>query len=221
MLLLVPFFVIALVVWWNGNPRTVSAENARTPYVAGVSVLAIAIPLVANLTFEVSKATQRDWIVGLLLAAMTFALIALVLGTYFVYNFSLQSVGNQVQVSGRLAVCMTIQYAAMFLFLFVSFFGLASFIIVARYDSTPSSQGSQRLTSTKPLPDPGSDKAEILEAWGKPDVQGKTWLTYRTADSTVVFCLEDLEDTALVDKVIVAEAKEDPNAVRTDCKTYR
>jgi hypothetical protein len=49
MLLLVPFFVAALVVWRNATPRTVSSENARTPYVAGVSVLAIAIPLVANL----------------------------------------------------------------------------------------------------------------------------------------------------------------------------
>jgi hypothetical protein len=189
--------------------------------VAGVSVLAIAIPLVANLTFEVSKATDHPWIVGLLLAAMTFALIALVIGTFFVYNFSLQSVGDQVQISGTLAAWMTIQYAAMFMFLIFSFVGLVFFILFARSDSPPPNQGSQQLTSIKPLPVPGSDKSEILEAWGKPDVQGKSWLTYRTADSTVVFCLEDLEDTALVDKVIVAEAKEDPNAVRTDCSTYR
>jgi hypothetical protein len=129
---------------------------------------------------------------------MTFALIALVLGTYFVYNFSLQSVGNQVQVSGRLAVCMTVQYAAMFMFLFASFGGLVFFIKVARSDSTPPSQGSQRLTSTKPLPAPGSDKSEVLEAWGKPDVQGETWLTYRTADSTVVFCLSRSRASTLI-----------------------
>src|SRR5215212_7825846 len=36
---------------------------------------------------------------------------------------------------------------------------------------------------------------------GKPDGQGKTRLTYRTKDSIVVSCLEDLEDTALVDNM--------------------
>jgi hypothetical protein len=155
------------------------------------------------------------------------------IGVYLVYTFSLESQGDQVQITPSLAPWMTVQYAAIILFVTASFAGLV-LIIFARSDSTPPSQGSQlltsspspsqgaqQLTSTKALPVPGSDKSEILQAWGKPDVQGKTWLTYRTNDSIVVFCLEDLEDTALVDKVIVAEAKEDPNAVRTDCTTYR
>jgi hypothetical protein len=222
--------------WRTAVETSVSLDNFRTPFVAGVSVLAIAIPLVANLAFKVAKTTENRWIVALLLMALAFALAALWIGTVFVYKFSLETEGDQLQISRELAPWITVQYAATILFITFFFIGLIVYImsIFARSDSTPPSQGaqpstsatppsqgSQRLTSTKPLPVPGSDKSEILEAWGKPNDQGKTWLTYRTANSTVVFCLEDLEDIALVDKVIVAEAKEDPNAVRTDCTSYR
>jgi hypothetical protein len=55
MLLLVPFYLLAVSVWRNAAPRTMTTENARNPFVASVSVLAIAIPLIANLTFEVSR----------------------------------------------------------------------------------------------------------------------------------------------------------------------
>jgi Pentapeptide repeats (8 copies) len=141
---------------------------------------------------------------------MTFALIALLIGTGLVYYLSFESDGDQVRISGRLALWMTVQYAAVLLFLIFSFLGLVSFILSAHSDSTPPRQGLQGLTSTKPLPVPGSEESEILEVWGKPDIRGKTWLTYRTTDSTVVFCLEDLEDAALVEKVIVADQRRIP-----------
>jgi hypothetical protein len=216
LLLVGTYFVASRYVWRNAAPINVTPENARTPYLAGISVLAIAIPLVANLTFEVSKPTQKSWIVGILLAAMTFALVALLIGTILVYRFSLPSDSGDVRISSSLAPWMSIQYSAMVLFLIASFVGLVSFIIFARSDSTPPGQVSQRLITTKPLPALGSEESEILEAWGRVDARGKTWLSYRTADSIVVFCLED----AALKKVIVANAKEDPDAVGTGCSTH-
>ena len=177
-LVLVAPYLAARRVWSGENPITVTTENARTPYVAGVAVLAIAIPLVANLTFEVSKATEHPWMVGVLFAAMTYALVALWIGVYLVYTFSLESQGDQVQITPSLAPWMTVQYVAIILFVTASFAGLV-LIIFAHSGSTPPSQGSQqltsspspsqgsqRLTSIKPLPVPGSDKSEILKAWG-------------------------------------------------------
>jgi membrane protease YdiL (CAAX protease family) len=126
LLLLIPFYFASRLYWKNKNPIEVTPDNARTPYVAGVSVLAIAIPLVANLTFEVSKTTQRFWIVGVLLAAMMFALVALVIGTILVYRFSIPLPSGNVEISESQAPWMQVQYTAMFFSLCI-FLGLGVF----------------------------------------------------------------------------------------------
>jgi hypothetical protein len=100
--------------WRNAVEPNVSLDNFRTPFVAGVSVLAIAIPLVANLAFKVAKTTENRWIVALLLMALAFALAALWIGTVFVYKFSLETEGDQLQISRELAPWITVQYAQQF-----------------------------------------------------------------------------------------------------------
>jgi hypothetical protein len=115
-LMLALFYLAQRYQWRNTLETNVTMNNARTPFVAGVSVLAIAIPLVANLAFKVSKTTENRWIVALLLMALTFALAALWIGTVFVYKFSLESEDDQVQISRELAPWMTVQYAATVLF---------------------------------------------------------------------------------------------------------
>lgn len=198
MLLLFSTYLASRYVWKDQGPITVASENARAPFVAGVSVLAIAIPLVANLTFEVSKTTQRFWIVGILLAALTFALVALVIGTILVYRFSLPSDGSHVEISSSLAPWMSIQYSAMVLFLIAAFVGLVCFIIFGGSDSSLPDQVSQEYTITKPLTVLGVDKSSMT-------------------DSLLDFCSEDVAP----EKAIVAKAEEDRNAARIACSTHR
>ncbi len=91
LVLLVVAYVFQRSLWSSDESYPVKSDNARAPFVAGVSVLAIAIPLIANSTFEVSKATPMSWIVAVLLGALTFALVALVIGTILIYHFSIPS----------------------------------------------------------------------------------------------------------------------------------
>lgn len=213
MLLLVGNYVGARYIWTNAAPITVTPDNARAPYLASVSVLAIAIPLVANLTFEVSQTTQQFWVVGLLLGAMTFALVALVIGTMFVYKFSLPVGSRNIEITRSLAPWMSVQYSAMILFILTSFIGLACFIILDRTDSAPSEEVAQRFASAKLLPVLESGEPGTIESRGKVDVRDKTGRLSRTEDSILVFSLED----AILERVTLTKAKEDTDAVRMGC----
>jgi hypothetical protein len=213
--LLFVVYLLAKSVWNRSSSTELKVERATAPLVPSVSVLAIAIPLVANLTVQVAKPPAVGWTVGLLLAALTLALIALITGAYLLYKILLESPTETISISDKkwIPPVMSVQFAGMTLFLILSFAGLVGALLVQPAPTRLVGPSSSRFAIAKELPKLDTKEAAILEAWGREDERGQRWIAYRGETSTVIFCLKE----GVLEKVIETKKKEEANALATGC----
>jgi hypothetical protein len=142
---------------------------------------------------------------------MSLALISLVTGGYLIFKFALESSGGNVQITGERAPTISLAFGGILLFLLTAFAGIFLYVF-AQANSYSAEQSSNRFLIAKQLPKLGTEDTKIVQSWGSPDSQGDNWASYTTANSIIVFCLEDGQ----LEQVIETK-EEDPSAVAGNC----
>lgn len=183
---------------WRKSTKKINVDRATSPFIASVSILAIAIPLVANLLLQATKSHSASWALGSLLAGLTFAIISLIAGGYLIYKILLKSNGNDLEISGDpssptawIPRVMSVQFIGMILFLITSFIGFLGALFAGSSPSAKSIDLNSRYTINKNLPRLNSTREDILQAWGAADSVSSSWISYQNDDSRVIFFFQN------------------------------
>lgn len=187
--------LLARSVWKKATAATLKlkVERATAPFVAGVSVLAIAIPLVANFLLKTVEQGASSWVVGTLLAGLTLAFISLVAGGFVIYKIPLESVTSEVELSSQnvwLPVAMSVQFSGMIIFLVCGFITILTAVLGEEAKSSSLAAATKPVAVSRALPALGSSRADLLREWGTPHEQGEGWLLYHASDGPVLFYVE-------------------------------
>jgi hypothetical protein len=197
------------------EPKKIYVETALTTFVAGVSVLAIAIPLGTNLFFQLFKAGAVGAAPGLVLSGLTLAVLSLITGGYLIYKLALDlervhdGNGNgsyivlqQGPKSGTawIPAATSFQLLSMVTFIVVLFAGLLmhTFSPPSTVVSVLTSESSH-FAVLKPIPNLGETSTHVLQDWGKPEKDEKEWIAYTTRDSYVTFCFTNDQLTKIIE----------------------
>lgn len=196
--LLFPLIVWGLADWvWRNSSRnlTVRLNDFRGIFVAATSVLAIVVPLTGSLILDVRGSTATVSL-GLLLAAATLAVLALVLGAYLIYGLSsitgltgdnLSIVGGRGSQNSWAAILGSVQFSCLIMFLVTALSGLALFAISVP-DEQAATTGETIGISTRAFPEIGTDIKKVSEQLGPPSRRGPGWLEYELPSSKVLLC---------------------------------
>lgn len=211
---------LAILVWKSPTSRLEVSSDFRGVYVAGTAVLAVAVPLVGNLILE-ARGSDETVALGLLLAAATLAIMALVLGAYLIYKLSpdtstrLAFVGGPDSSTSWAPIAGSVQFSCVIMFLLTTLGGLALFAITAPNQPATSTR-KPTDTIAREFPELGTTTREAVAQLGPPSDRGPDWLEYELPNSTILLCFSD--DSL---EIVLERPKEDSHAVRRACQIHR
>lgn len=203
--------LLPYMVWRKqSNPDKVfkiKLNNATPTFVAGISVLAIAIPLGANLLLQLIQTGERGLASGLILAGLALAVMSLATGGYLIYKLSLETKGEDIEIKGGkssstlwIPTAISFQLVSMVTFIVITFLGLLVYILFPVHaDVRVMTTESSHFAVVKSIPDLGETYDNIVQDWGNPGSSGKDWLVYSTRDSNVTFCFTNDRLTKIIE----------------------
>jgi len=164
--------------------RELETATAIAPFVAGVSVLAIAIPITSSLLLSLLDTSIASWLIGALLAGITLALVSLI------YKIALETSGTTVTLSNSnpwLPTAMTIQFTGMLLFIICAFGPIVA--IALTHKTTAYHAGAPAYIQVDRAPPRlGTSRRDVLTQWGTPDQVDASWLSYQSGNTDLVLC---------------------------------
>jgi hypothetical protein len=177
--------LLTYLAWGNVTAdKTLKVDRAAAPFIASVSILAIAIPLVSNLILNVTTREPAPWAFGLLLSGLTMAVLSLLSGAYLIYKIMLETNQDTINLSGRVWIppAMSVQFMGMILFLLTSFIGILGTVFTSPREIPTKAQTSNGKTPSIP----GNQRAQVLTDLGTPSQMGKDQLNYQIPANTAM-----------------------------------
>jgi hypothetical protein len=206
-------------VWQNSDGKLeFSLDDLRRVYITATSVLAIVVPVTGNLIVEARKSSPTLTL-GLLVAAETLAVLALILGAYLVLQLSMFSeerltiAGGHGSTTSWIAIAGSVQFFCVIMFLLTTWIGL---VFLA---ATPTEEESATLELSDqgfeaPVAELGATMGDVLRQLGPPSDRGPGWLLYRRSHSKVLLCFTQEQLRAVI------ETEEVTHAIRRSCTDH-
>lgn len=223
-------FVVNLILWrLREATGRIDVDRAMTQSIAGVSVLAIGVPIVVDRIIEPVRASGSAAVANLGHVSLLLAAVSLISGAFLITFLGVSSPSRQDEYvhEGKAYVLkdavsleitkknwwypLGIAIQLWSLVLFVAALLTSAAMVSGQAEAFSIESPNTRFTIAKKLPPLGTSKDELLRSWGSPTDSIKGGLVYVGSRSRLTFCFD-------VDTVASIFERGVDNAVEADCR---